>query len=274
MIREIPPFTRMQFQIIKNEAQLGPFTEAELRQQIADGELSGSDLGWREGLEEWQPLNVLLGLTAPRPLPRSTVSLQEEGTSGLAIGSLLCGIFGMFGFTALVAVILGHISLAQIRRSDGALRGRGMAIGGLVLGYLQVVVFGFGVLAALAWPAYNAIKEKAELTKASKDAIQIVFAAKSYAVDHEGNYPGEFMDLVRAGLLTEAQVLECSLSKNYPGVAWEYHGAGVKDSAPPKTLIFTSTTTPKLKKRVAAFNDGSVEIIRDKNASEPSGEAN
>jgi hypothetical protein len=62
-------------------------------------------------------------------------------TSGLAIGALICGIAEIFtlGFAAIPAVILGHLARGQIRRTGE--RGDGMAIAGLVLGYLGIAAW-------------------------------------------------------------------------------------------------------------------------------------
>jgi hypothetical protein len=59
-------------------------------------------------------------------------------TNGLAVGSLVCGIveFITLGLAAIPAVILGHVARAQIRRTGE--RGEGMAIAGLILGYLAI----------------------------------------------------------------------------------------------------------------------------------------
>jgi hypothetical protein len=59
-------------------------------------------------------------------------------TNGIAIGSMICGIAEIFtlGFAAIPAVILGHCARAQIRRTGE--RGDGMAIAGLILGYLGI----------------------------------------------------------------------------------------------------------------------------------------
>jgi len=37
----------------------GPYTEADVRQWLASGDVSPADLGWYEGLSDWQPLSVL-----------------------------------------------------------------------------------------------------------------------------------------------------------------------------------------------------------------------
>ena len=83
-------------------------------------------------------------------------------TNGLAIVSL---VFGVLGWTVLpfigmiVAIITGHIALGQVRASHGAETGEGLAIAGLVLGYLalafglvviMMLIFGVGLLAFLA----------------------------------------------------------------------------------------------------------------------------
>lgn len=67
-------------------------------------------------------------------------------TSGLAVGSLVCGIAELFtlGFAAVPAVILGHLARAQIRQTGE--RGDGMAVAGLVLGYLAIVSWVFVLL--------------------------------------------------------------------------------------------------------------------------------
>jgi len=84
----------------------------------------------------------------PAPDPAVAFGLLPE-TSGKAIFSLVSSFFGLFLPFALVAVIFGHLSLSEIRKSPGRLKGRGLAITGLVLGYLGVVatiafiIFGF-----------------------------------------------------------------------------------------------------------------------------------
>jgi hypothetical protein len=70
-----------------------------------------------------------------------------QPTSGLAIGAMVCGIAEVFtlGFAAIPAVILGHLARAQIKRTGE--RGDGMAIAGLVLGYLGIAGWLFIILA-------------------------------------------------------------------------------------------------------------------------------
>lgn len=71
---------------------------------------------------------------------------QVAPTNGLAIGSMVCGFAGIvtFGFAAIPAVILGHIARSQIRQTGEP--GDGMAVTGLVLGYMGILGLLFMIL--------------------------------------------------------------------------------------------------------------------------------
>lgn len=72
-----------------------------------------------------------------------------RSTSALAIVSLVAGLLGwsllpVIGSVA--AIITGHLARAEIRRRPEALEGDGLAIAGLVLGYLMVAMATIGLL--------------------------------------------------------------------------------------------------------------------------------
>lgn len=77
--------------------------------------------------------------------------VQGPPSSGTAVASMVLGIIGAVGgwcllaIPCLIAVVLGHAALADIKRTGKG--GKGMAVAGLVLGY----VFGlpFGALAVM-----------------------------------------------------------------------------------------------------------------------------
>ena len=76
-----------------------------------------------------------------------------EKTSGLAIASLIFGIPVLFPPFSIVAVVFGHVSLSQIKKSAGRLGGKGLAIAGLVLGYLGIAMIPLIlIIAAIAIP--------------------------------------------------------------------------------------------------------------------------
>src|ERR1700712_1070487 len=63
-----------------------------------------------------------------------------DKTNVLAIVSLILGVVSYFTgfFLAIGAVITGHIALSQIKKTGA--KGRGMALGGLILGYVSILV--------------------------------------------------------------------------------------------------------------------------------------
>ena len=67
------------------------------------------------------------------------IVLPPRRTSGLAIGSLVCAIFG-WGPGSIAALILGYLALRQIRRDPLRIGGKGMATAGIILGWLGVLV--------------------------------------------------------------------------------------------------------------------------------------
>ena len=75
------------------------------------------------------------------------------GNNGKAIASMILGIAGIFtcGLASIVAVILGHVSRGEIKRSGGRQQGSGMALAGLILGYIMLVFLaGFIIIAIVA----------------------------------------------------------------------------------------------------------------------------
>jgi|SRR5579859_6454959 len=66
----------------------------------------------------------------------------QRQTNGKAITALVLGIVSWVGFSILAgipAIVFGHIALGEIKASGNTQEGRGMAIAGLVLGYLSLV---------------------------------------------------------------------------------------------------------------------------------------
>lgn len=91
----------------------------------------------------------------PAPEPASTPYSSQPyaavpagpKTNTLAIVSLVLAFFVSLG-----AVICGHLALSQIKKTGEG--GRGLAIAGLVLGYLGLVV---GLIATIIWIGFFAL---------------------------------------------------------------------------------------------------------------------
>ena len=73
----------------------------------------------------------------------------RQKTSGLAVASLVTGLlFWCFVIPGIVAVVLGHLALEQIEDSAGAKTGRGLAIAGIILGWIGIGILG---IVAAGW---------------------------------------------------------------------------------------------------------------------------
>ena len=147
----------MQIYIHRDNQQLGPFTEAEIKAQLASGVTSLQDNVWWEGQANWMPLGqsplaATLSSTSPgyvpmvpSPLPETPAvpgaSTTGQKTSNLAIWALVCGCLSLLcGLLASIpAIIFGHIALGEIEGKPNR-TGRGMALAGLIIGYVMTVL--------------------------------------------------------------------------------------------------------------------------------------
>jgi uncharacterized RDD family membrane protein YckC len=62
----------MEIWIGRNGERHGPYKEEDVRAWLRSGQVSGSDLAWREGLADWQPLSVLYPDAMPDTAPAAS----------------------------------------------------------------------------------------------------------------------------------------------------------------------------------------------------------
>lgn len=67
----------MDIWIGRNGERHGPYKEADVRQWLRSGEASGEDLGWYDGLADWQPLSVLF----PEEMSQPTAAASPPSMS-------------------------------------------------------------------------------------------------------------------------------------------------------------------------------------------------
>jgi hypothetical protein len=63
--------------------------------------------------------------------------------SGFAIASLVCSLAGIAGLLfagPILGVVFGHLALREIDRSDGIVGGHGLAMAGLIVGYVALAL--------------------------------------------------------------------------------------------------------------------------------------
>ena len=171
-------FHRMEYYYAVDDLQQGPVSLEELQRLVAEGRVAPTDLGWHQGLGDWMPVASILGIPAtaqspdPSILPGTTTPVapgestnpyhvqpaaagaamgvpgQVQRTSGLAIASLACGVLAFICFIpiSIGGVICGHMALSEIKKSEGYVAGKGLAVAGLVVSYIGVAITVFAVL--------------------------------------------------------------------------------------------------------------------------------
>jgi hypothetical protein len=150
--------------------------------------------------------------TAERPVEVPIDQLLEPRycgvarTSGKAVASLVLGITSLplTLLTAVPALIIGYRALSEISVSQGRLKGRGWAWGGIILGWVGVALMPFG----LAIVAVGEVREAAARMRAANNMRQLALAMHNYH-DSNDRFPTAYT-LVDS---RKGQALE-------PGVSW------------------------------------------------------
>ena len=122
-------------------------------------------------------------------IPPTIGIAPQPKTSVLAIWSLVLGILSLTCFsilTAIPGVICGHQALSKIRRSSGEMTGQGMAIAGLVTGYLGIawaIIF-IPLMMAIAIPNFVQARTTAQANACINNLRQIDAAKNEWALEN------------------------------------------------------------------------------------------
>lgn len=68
-------------------------------------------------------------------------SVAQNKASGLAVASLVCGIFSFIPGASLAALICGIIDLVKIGNGQSSPKGKGMDIAGIILAIVMPIIF-------------------------------------------------------------------------------------------------------------------------------------
>lgn len=101
------------------------------------------------------PAEPAAGMVGFLPVPRELPGAAPVGpdasipkpTNGLAVASMVLGIVWIYWIGSILALIFGYVAKGQIDRSQGRQGGRGMAIAGIVLGWVGIGMMALGIIA-------------------------------------------------------------------------------------------------------------------------------
>jgi prepilin-type processing-associated H-X9-DG protein len=228
--------------------EYGPINGEVMRQWITEGRANAQTKVKAEGSPNWQTLASVpefeaafaASAGAPPPLPATPVEVK---TSGMAITSLVLGILGLCGITALVGLVLGIVALLKINRSGGRLSGQGLAIAGIcVSGFM--LFFSIPVMAALTLPALARAKQKAQAINCVNNLKQLGLGVKLYALNNKDQFPpaATWCDAIQGGV-GSPKVFQCPAD---PGLRCAYafnaklDGKKENEIDPQTVLLFES----------------------------------
>ena len=129
--------------------------------------------------------------------PQDPVPFVQPKNCGMAIASLVCGILSMTCcgfFTGIPAIILGHKAKTKIKQSQNTLSGDGLALAGLILGYVNLAlsIILIPIYLAIAIPAFVKARDNAEKSSCINNLRMIDSAKEQWAMDNdkkEGDVP-------------------------------------------------------------------------------------
>jgi hypothetical protein len=131
----------------------------------------------------------------------TAVENSKPALDGKALASVLLGVLSMVLtiFAGIPAVVLGHLSRASVRRSQGRLKGNGLALAGLIMGYASLALLPVLLSTLMAIPHLFRGRIAENETSALNTLRSINYAATTYHVEHN-TYPPTLQELGSASL--------------------------------------------------------------------------
>ena len=148
-------------------------------------------------------------MNEPQPFPPSAPAPK----SGLSVTSLILGILSLVAcsiFTGVPAIITGHIAHSRAKKQPELFGGAGMALTGLIMGYISTALSLLiipAILAGLLLPALAKAKQRAQTISCVNNMKQIGLAARLYSNDHNGKFPPDFLTM--SNELNAPRILVC-----------------------------------------------------------------
>jgi prepilin-type processing-associated H-X9-DG protein len=176
--------------------------------------------------------------------PETAIPMAEPRTSGMAIASLVLGIVGFCVpcISALVGLILGIVALVSINKSNGRLKGTGLAVSGIVVSAITMLIV--PVMLAILMPALAKVKTLSYQMLCGTNLKGIANAMAVYADDNKGRFPtgSKWCDLLITNTGVQRQLFVCKASGSTDSsyaMNKNAEAAG-KDAPPDMVIVFES----------------------------------
>lgn len=137
------------------------------------------------------------GAQMPQPTapPTPDMGTPAPQTSGMAIASLVLGIFGFCTcITAIPGLILGLVSMRKCNERPQEVSGKGLAIAGIVTSCVSIAVMMLFMLPAILFPVFARAREAARKATCMNNMKQMAQALKMYSDDYDGTLPSSVLN--------------------------------------------------------------------------------
>ena len=225
-----------------DQKEYGPVDADTIRHWIAQRRVDARTQVQAQGTTEWKAAGEIpefkdalaAGAPAqsagPPPMSAPVSPGVPAKTSGMAVTSLVMGLLGCLIIPAIVGLVLGIASLLRISRSDGRLKGKGLAIAGICLSGFSFVLL--PIMAGLLLPALAKTKSKAQTIQCVNNLKQLALGVRLYANDNSDQYPpaATWCDSISSSI-SNPSVFRCNANPGQrSGFAFNQKLAGKKES--------------------------------------------
>jgi hypothetical protein len=183
------------------------------------------------------------------PQPTSyPVPNADAKTSGMAIGSLICGIFGFItgGLTAIAGLILGICGLNSIKNGNGQIKGRGLAVSGIIVSSIMMFAI-IPMMLAILMPALGKVRQLSQRIMCSTNLSELGKSMYYYSNDDAyGRYPSaeNWCDLLIKDANALPEEFKCVGAEGKCNYAINENVAGLPDANLPADMVVLFETEP------------------------------
>lgn len=201
---------------------------------------------------------------------------SESKTPHVAVASLIFGLIAFFTmlffvgtFPAVIAVITGHVAINRIQHSRDRYGGYGIAMAGVVLGYITLI--GTSVLMLLVLFSYHPVSrylDQHRQKQSMRNASHLYLASEAYARDHKDVYPEKWQDL--EGRYINTHDLASCLHSVYtlpfresgsPAFRIVSHQRPILPAIISQVVVIQENAPPDVDLITAVYADGNTELI-------------
>ncbi|HEY2622277.1 MAG TPA: RDD family protein [Dyella sp.] len=195
----------------------GPYTEVEVRQWLRSGQVSASDLGWYEGLADWQPLSALFPeeqtqpaappppISQARPSQTTSASLDDNAGFWKRVAAYLIDSVLLYIPSALIEKMMGGdaaqatLEQAQLSASNDA-----QAMMAALSQYYTTMMPSFLIITAMIWLYFAVCESSAWQATIGKLALRIrvtdMQGQRISFLRAFGRYPAKYLSALILGV--------------------------------------------------------------------------